>query len=115
MKTFNLANDARSYLNKPALNPVESLPARIENVHNFERLAVRIEAPAIIEHPKIESRPEDHFITKQDFDHNKPQIYDAFILYDEDDIRHMKDIEEIVGKLESKKFKVSAMAIESTI
>lgn len=90
------------------------MPARIENVHNFEMLPARIEAPAI-KHPKIEARPEDHFITKQDFDHNKPQIYDAFILYDEDDTRHMKDIEEIVGKLESKKFKVSAMAMESTI
>lgn len=61
------------------------------------------------EDSKIQAHPENHFITKQDFDNRKPQIYDAFILYDEDDSKHIKRIEEIVRNLEAKDFKVSFM------
>lgn len=49
---------------------------------------------------------EDNFITKQDKSHGFPQIYDAFVLYDENDDDHMHAIVEIVKHLESKNFSV---------
>lgn len=57
--------------------------------------------------PKAEADPENHIITKQDLENLSPQFYDAFVLYDEDEITHLAQIQEIVRKLNEMKFSVS--------
>lgn len=62
-------------------------------------------SPHDVDYPTIKSCPENHIITKQDL-LNRQQLYDAFVLYDEDDSIHMPNIINIVKRLEKMNFLV---------
>jgi hypothetical protein len=103
------AIDAQNYLEK---KNVQNLSSLIPEASLLPETAVIKAVPTTalpqrtVNPPTIKTDPDNNIITKQDYLNRQPQLYDAFVLYDEGDSTHMPNIQEIVNRLEKMNFTV---------
>lgn len=103
-----LACDAHRYVSQPSApsEDTDEDPFPRSQFGSFSSLSVPscpVETSSY-QVPVIPPLPEDHFITKDDKKFRKAQHYHAFVLYDENDVVHIQNVLDIVGKLEKMRF-----------